>query len=123
MTKFGTCRHCKNPYIGPDHWQNCHSKRFQQVFDKWTSGNKHIDKFIQEAQLKARRREGAIKWIPYNRLSNIEYLTRGGFSTIYKATLRYGSFKYSIILKSLNNSSNINEDFLNEVSYFIMILM
>ena len=64
--------------------QNCNSKRFQQDFDKWTSGNKYIDKFIQEAQLKAKSNRNVIEWIPYDRLRNIKYFAEGGFSTIYK---------------------------------------
>ncbi len=95
-----------------------------------------------------------MEWIPYNRLRNIQYLTSGGFSTIYKAIWLdgpiqkwsnvnkqwkrystsleiYGNAKneniksplnknekkgYRVVLKSLNNSSNINEEFLNEVN-------
>ncbi|PKY58111.1 kinase-like protein [Rhizophagus irregularis] len=36
--------------------QICNSKRFQKDFNKWTSGNEHIDEFIQDVQLKARNR-------------------------------------------------------------------
>ena len=128
-----------------DYCQNCNSKRFQRNFDKWTSGNKYIDKFIQDAQLTARTFHEVIEWIPYNRLRNIKYLTKGGFSTIYEAIWLGGNIigwdnkaqtwyrdidiksllnknetkgRY-VVLKSLNNSSNINDDFLNEVSYFL----
>ena len=138
------------------HWcQNCNRKRLQQDFGKWTSGNQRIDKFIQEVQLKARTDREVIEWIPYSRLRNIEYYTKGGFSTIYKAILLDGrivewnnrkqnwkrSFYYfnkndykiakqkniisplnenekqgiHVVLKRLDNS-NINDDFLNEVS-------
>jgi hypothetical protein len=118
-----------------------------------TIGNKYIDKFIQEAQLKAGKPYEVIEWISYNRLRNIKYLIKGGFSIIYKAiwldgyiispVKRYydklNNKDYEIAkekevksplnedevtgclvaLKSLNNSSNINDDFLNEVSYFL----
>jgi hypothetical protein len=130
--------------------QHCNSKRFQQNFDKWTSGNEHVDRFIRESQM-GRNYDEVLEWIPYNRLRNIQYLAKGGFSTIYKAIWLDGNIYYwrdkkqkwkrgrniltrkdyknarkndiknplkkrekkgkYIILKSLNNSSNIHEDF------------
>ena len=156
--EYRRCSDCNQPNTGYSWCQNCNGKRFQRNFDKWTSGNKHIDKFIQEAQLKARQELDIIEWIPYNRLRNIEYLAKGGFSTVYKAIWLDGRIKgwdnreqnwknyYSlltendyetarqkdiksplnenekygehVVLKNLNNSSNIHDDFLNEVSDF-----
>ncbi len=98
-----------------------------------------------------------IEWIPYNRLRNIQYLAKGGFSVVYKAIwlsekLYYWNSKNKqwkrfsvtldnedyenakneniksslnknekyglhVVLKSLYNSSNINEEFLNKVKY------
>ena len=139
----GLCPHC-NPPKTVYYWcQNCNSKRFQQDFDKWTSGNKFIDKFIQDTQLKANNLWEVLEWIPYDRLRNVQYLTRGGFSTIYKAIWldgrieewnskkqkwkrgkrnvnaikdeKYEEDGWQVVLKSLNYSSNINEDSLNEV--------
>ena len=81
----GYCSSCEQPNTGNKWCQNCNSKRFQRDFDKWTSGNNRIDKFIQETQLKAKNYREIIEWIPYNRLRNIEYFAKGGFSTIYKA--------------------------------------
>src|ERR1051325_11222050 len=60
-------------------------KRFQQDFPNWDSGNEYIDKFIQETQLNAQNKYEVLEWIPYDRLTNIEYLAKGGFSTVYKA--------------------------------------
>ena len=82
---FGLCSDCNEPNTDYDWCQNCNSKRFQQDFNKWTSGNRFIDKFIQDAQLKARNKWEIIEWIPYNRLRNIKYLAQGGFSIVYKA--------------------------------------
>ncbi len=70
-----------------------------------------------------------LEWIPYNRFKNIEYFDKGGFSIIYKAIWLDGfvncwsydenkwirSDEETIILKSLDKSSNLNEEFLNEV--------
>jgi hypothetical protein len=53
-----------------------------------------------------------LKWIPYDKFKNIEYLDKGGFGTIYKATWLEDN---EVILKCHNNlSENLNE-FLNEV--------
>src|ERR1051325_6124270 len=80
-----SCPDCKQPYSGYYYCQNCNSKRFQQNFNKWTSGNELVDNFIQDVQIKAKSYPEVIEWIPYNRLRNIQYLAQGGFSTVYKA--------------------------------------
>jgi hypothetical protein len=158
--EFGLCPECNQPNTCDNWCKECYSKKFQQNFGNWTSGNEHIDKFIQESQLNARNQYETLEWIPYNRLRNIQFLAQGGFSTIYKALWLDGwidkwdyekqvwkrfiqEFNYQdykdandpkitnplmnnekyglpVVLKSLNDSSNINEDFLNEVSSCIM---
>jgi len=132
---YSYCFGCKQESTGYKWCQNCNSKRFQRDFDKWTSGNDRIDKLIQETQLKAKSFKEAIEWIPHNRLRNIEYLDKGGFSTIYKAIWLDGYIErwnynkqkwkryrylpniasdydtekkgYHVALKSLNNSSKL----------------
>ena len=137
------CPECNEPYTRYSKWcQQCNAKRFQQDFYKWSSGNKFIDKFIQETQLNARYPSDILEWIPYNRLTNVKYLDKGEFSTIYKAIWLDGYIKnwdydnqqwkrhvlevsednniskikgYKVVLKNLDNSSNLNDEFLNEV--------
>ena len=133
---FGLCPECNKPNTD-DFWCNqCNAKQFQQEFPNWTSGNNYIDNFIQETQLNAQKFLEVLEWIPYNRLTNIKYLAKGGFSTVYNAIwldgridewdydkkqwsrrTQYNCNGYSVVIKSLNNSSNINEEFLNEVRY------
>src|ERR1044072_3287867 len=54
--KHGLCDECSQPNTGNNRhnlcpWcQSCNSKHFQQDFNKWTSGNKEIDEFIQNFQ-------------------------------------------------------------------------
>src|SRR3954451_13574698 len=50
---FGLCPNCNEPNLDYQWCQQCNAKRFQQDFHKWTSGNKFIDKFLQESQLNA----------------------------------------------------------------------
>ncbi|GBB84613.1 hypothetical protein RclHR1_01120001, partial [Rhizophagus clarus] len=80
------CNECEQPYIDYQWCQQCNSRRFQQDFLKWTSGNKFIDEFIREAQLNAKNCYEVLEWIPYNKLSSINYHDKGGFSEIHKAT-------------------------------------
>ncbi|GBB84971.1 hypothetical protein RclHR1_11560004 [Rhizophagus clarus] len=72
--------------------------------------NEILDKFILEKRL---------KWISYNQFKNVEYLDKGGFSTIYKAIWLKISGEKEVALKCLNNlnENNLNENldkFLNE---------
>ncbi|CAG8777421.1 12446_t:CDS:1, partial [Racocetra fulgida] len=52
------------------------------------SGNKLIDDFIESTQTFYRRcrHDKKLEFIPYKQFTNIEYLAKGGFSVIYKAT-------------------------------------
>ncbi|GET52482.1 kinase-like domain-containing protein [Rhizophagus irregularis DAOM 181602=DAOM 197198] len=122
------CKKCNQPYIDFKWCQQCNIKQFQQDFSKWTSKNKFIDKFIQEAQLNAKSSYEVLEWIPYNKLNNINYYDKGGFSEIYRAIWLDGPIdswnfdeqqwnrwaENEVILKNLNNSSSLSDEFLDE---------
>jgi hypothetical protein len=144
----GLCKECKQPntgYGGVDYnWcHSCNSKRFQQDFENWTSGNNEIDKFIQKVQLKAKVFAEILEWIEYDRFENVEYLAIGGFGSIYKAFWKdgwilswnsknnkwnrskywgtdYENENFPVVLKCLHNSQDITSDFLREVSYLFV---
>ena len=136
--KYGLCKECSQPNTGYDWCQSCNSKHFQQDFNKWTSGNKEIDEFIQKFQLIATHDEEVLEWIPYEKFSDIKYLAKGGFGTVHKAkwidgyiwhwdinrTKWYRNYDTSIVLKCLNDSQNLTTDFLQEVCslYLLWIL-
>lgn len=123
------CKVCKSKPNG--YWCiPCNRERFRQEFSLWTSGNKHIDDFIQTAQIEATRFEHVIEWIPFDRFENVEFIAEGGFGKIYKAKWKDGQISGPnplkqlgwwrkspcvIALKSLNNSKDIGEEFLDEV--------
>ncbi|RHZ70096.1 hypothetical protein Glove_275g20 [Diversispora epigaea] len=125
---FRKCSKCHQDNTGRNWCHPCNAKQFQNEFDKWTSGDREIDKFIQQIQLKANKRQEIIEWIPYDRLENVIYLAKGGFGTVYKAKWLDGLI-YSwdckkenwnrlqasdVCLKSLDNSTNKN-NFLQEI--------
>src|SRR6266496_4382543 len=83
--EFGLCPECNQPNTWKNWCRGCNSKKFQQNFGNWTSGNELINKIIQESQLNARICFELLEWIPYNRLRNIHFLAQGGFSTVYEA--------------------------------------
>ena len=138
---YGLCKECSQLNTGTYYshgWcQSCNSKHFQQDFNKWTSGNKEIDEFIQKFQLNATRLKEVLEWIPYENFRDIEYLAKGGFGTVYKARWIDGLILYwninqnkwhradndsnDIVLKCLNNSQNLTTDFLQEVCTVVCI--
>src|SRR5215211_8630188 len=98
--KHGLCKECSQPNTGYSvavnyGWcQSCNSKHFQQDFNKWTSGNKEIDEFIQKFQLNATCWKEVLEWIPYEKFEDIEYLAKGGFGTVHKAKWIDGYIEY-----------------------------
>ena len=138
--KLGLCRECSQPNTGDyygDGWcQSCNSKHFQQDFNKWTSGNKEIDEFIQKFQLNATRWQEVLEWIHYEKFRNIKYLAKGGFGTVHKAEwideyilnwdinqTKWNRIKTTIVLKYFNNSQNLTTDFLQEVRSLYLLLI
>ena len=93
------------------------------------SGNKKIDKLIQEMQLKVKNlyHDIVFEWIPFSQFGNIEEISKEDFATVYSARWKDGSLCYNfkikylrrpdkkVILKCLHNSQNISSEFLNEV--------
>ncbi|RHZ45059.1 hypothetical protein Glove_692g15 [Diversispora epigaea] len=124
-----TCLECNQGYDG---WccKPCNSKHFRNDFNKWTSGNNKIDKFIQDAQLNANGNWEIIEWIPYDRFKDVKQIGRGGFGTIHYASWidgfirewdienqqwnRYPKDK-EVALKKFDNFVNF-DDALNEMS-------
>ena len=77
------------------------------------SGNKFIDKFIQEVQND--NNDKKLKWFPYENFEDVKVIDKGGFSTIYKAIWLHEE----VILKTLNNTNENLSEFLNEVYHLL----
>ncbi|RHZ88866.1 hypothetical protein Glove_21g48 [Diversispora epigaea] len=124
------CNECDQTYAYYNWCKPCCSKYFKNNFDKWTSGNEKIDKFIQDAQSNANRYKKMIEWISYNRFIDIKEIAKGGFSTIYYAKWVDGyiwkwdienqqwirSGQCEVALKKFDNFANLNKEFLNETT-------
>ncbi|RIB09163.1 kinase-like domain-containing protein [Gigaspora rosea] len=104
--------------------------RFQKEFCNWTSDNHDIDQLIQQIQLNASIFKDIIEWIPFSKFTNIKYLVKGGFGTIFKAVWIDGYImgfddqknvwnrplqQIHVCLKGLDNSKDIKQKFLEEV--------
>ncbi|GBC25977.2 kinase-like domain-containing protein [Rhizophagus irregularis DAOM 181602=DAOM 197198] len=132
---YGICGECNEPGTGWRWCQPCNAKRFEENFINWNSGNKDIDELIQYSQLNAVYYLKCLEWIPFEKLQNVTYITRGGFGKIYSAKWPEGPIQYwdienqkwkreincKIALKCLDNSSEIGTNFLNEVKSYLHI--
>jgi hypothetical protein len=126
---YGICGDCNELGTGEYWCQPCNTKRFKDNFKNWTSGNKDIDEFIQQSQLNAVYYKKYLEWIPFENFKDVTYITRGGFGKIYSAEWPEGYIYHwdienqkwyrisdtKVALKSLDNSSCISTEFLNEV--------
>ncbi|CAG8736530.1 8801_t:CDS:2, partial [Acaulospora morrowiae] len=92
----------------------------------------NLDEFIRDIQLKEQRFNLAIEWIPFDRLTDLTLIKRGGYGTVYKATWLDGYInewdlekegwkragKKTVCLKQIHNSSdNITKDFLEAIQH------
>ncbi|RHZ88318.1 hypothetical protein Glove_23g151 [Diversispora epigaea] len=127
--RYGKCEDCQQDSTGPKWCNICNSKRFQSEFNEWTSEDVEIDEFIQKTQLIATNCEEVIEWIPFDRFNNIEYLDKGGFGKVFRATWSDGYIEswdsqgkiwkrsqQNVCLKSLNTSTN-KVAFLQEIKH------
>nr|CAG8454979.1 11959_t:CDS:2 [Entrophospora candida] len=127
------CPKCnqKNKYR---HWcQTCYPQYFQDEFPNWSSGNQIIDNFIQGIQLSATEWEHYLEWIPYEKLVDVHYLTKGGFGKVYSAVWPEGpkvrdeynveffcrEENHPVALKTISHLGPTVEGFFSEINNFI----
>jgi len=81
-------------------------------------GNEKMAEFLYQCKLNSKNRDRYIQWIPFNEFKNIEYLAKGDFGEIYKATWIYCYYYYKkedVVLKRIYNSNDKISDTLKEV--------
>ena len=94
--------------------EGCKEKEIEKLTDK--CGNEEIARFLYDCKLNANYDDGDvyIRWIPFDKFRNVEYLAKGGFGEVHKAT--WINEDYEVVLKRIYNSSDDKiVDILNEV--------
>ncbi|RHZ61598.1 hypothetical protein Glove_346g195 [Diversispora epigaea] len=92
------------------------------------SGNVNIDNFIKGTQSSKNSVDDPyLAWVPFEEFKDIKKIGQGGFSQIFKATWEFsegirnnGTVRRpgrEIVLKVLNNSQNVDKEFLNELKH------
>ncbi|CAH1766079.1 14052_t:CDS:1, partial [Entrophospora sp. SA101] len=92
ISKKRKCKHCKNMVIAKSFCEVCMRNYLTKKFDSWTSGNEEIDQLIQNFQKRSLNPRNIVEWIPYEKFSDIEYKTEGGYAKIYTANFKDGPY-------------------------------
>jgi len=99
--------------------EGCKREETRKLADK--CGNREIAKFLYECRLNAKNHNNYIQWIPFDEFKNIEYLAKGGFVEVHKATWIYED--QEVVLERIHNSNDKIIDILKEVNQeFIVII-
>ncbi|POG75409.1 kinase-like domain-containing protein [Rhizophagus irregularis DAOM 181602=DAOM 197198] len=129
------CENCKQECLATLYCEFCVRNYLKTKFSNWTSGNDDIDNLIQKCQLETLLSSKIIEWIPYNKLRNIKYLTKGGFSEIYTADWIDGRYEewdsekqqlkrmggHEVVLKKLENVESANQSWFEEAKSHLTI--
>ena len=128
--KSRECNKCRLTRYSDRFCENCISLHLQELFNIWTSGNDIIDNFIQKCQKLSSLPSYIMEWIPFDQFEEVEYLTKGGFGSIYIAGWTKGciidydenkkEFTYNgpqvVVLKVLDDSNEPGKKFFEEVN-------
>ncbi|GBC18280.1 uncharacterized protein OCT59_006348 [Rhizophagus irregularis] len=111
-----------------DDWQWEERLRLINEFENWTSENEVLDKFIQQTQLETPDPRHHMQWIPFENFSDVKFVLKGGYSSVFSATWANKKEKVwdgakqtfvekplMVALKSLKNSQNVSDEFLDEI--------
>ncbi|PKK75325.1 kinase-like protein [Rhizophagus irregularis] len=130
---YGNCSDCKRQRTAVAWCKNCDIAFLKENFNNWTSGSSMIDLFIRHTQLNANESMDYLEWIDFDQLDLIENINkRGAFSSIYSAVWMEGprwnldevaelwtrNGPTKVILKRLNNSQNMSQEFVNLYRYY-----
>ena len=127
----GNCLECGIQRTAAAWCKDCDIALLKTNFHNWTSGNSEIDEFIRYTQLNANENMDYLEWIEFDQFDLVENINKqGAFSSIYSAVWMEGprwnldeeaetwtrSGPIKVVLKRLDNSQNMSQEFINQVS-------
>ncbi|UZO27005.1 uncharacterized protein OCT59_019214 [Rhizophagus irregularis] len=132
---YGNCLDCNRQRTAPA-CKTCDIATLKKNFRNWTSGNSNVDEFIKYTQLTANENMDYLEWIDFDQLDLVQNTNkRGAFSLIYsdiwmkgprwnldeeaEVWSRNGPIK--VILKRLDNSHNMSQEFINQLYEFHIV--
>ncbi|GBC06866.1 hypothetical protein RclHR1_07100002 [Rhizophagus clarus] len=129
------CEICHDECLATLYCEHCVRNYLKSNFSNWTSGNNDIDNLIQQCQMETFAPDRIVEWIPYNKLQNIKYLTKGGCSEIYGAYWIDGRYYewdskekqlkrcggHNVVLKKLENVESANRSWFDESKFHLSI--
>ncbi len=100
--------------------EGCKEKEIRKLADK--CGNEEIAKFLYECRLdKKWYYDDYIRWIPFDKFKNIEYLAKSSFGEVHQAT--WIDKDREVVLERIHNSNDKIVNILKEVKQeFIVII-
>jgi hypothetical protein len=130
---YGLCMRCGKQLSGMKWCRPCNSVHFYKQTSKWTSLRLGLDKLIIKTQITANNVHSFFEWIPFENFDNVTYLTKGGYSEVYKAIWRQGPITYwdtntnnwerfgglEVVLKVIKGSQKNLNEFINEVNKYL----
>ncbi|RHZ85919.1 hypothetical protein Glove_58g43 [Diversispora epigaea] len=106
------CKKCGEPRSTIGWCKPCNTSLLKSKFGTWTSGNKDLDKFIEDTQINANTPFDYMRWILFESFTEVEFIARGGFGSVFSAkSENFGK----VALKFLDNSEQLTRDFLDEL--------
>ncbi len=128
---YGNFPDCQRQRNAAAWCKNCDIAILREKFHSWTSGNSKIDEFIRYTQLRAHENMDYLEWIEFDQFDLVENINKqGAFSSMYSAVWMEGpkwnldeeaevwsrNGPIKVILKRLDNSQNMSQEFMNQVS-------
>ncbi|CAB5352324.1 unnamed protein product [Rhizophagus irregularis] len=112
------CEKCGEKYVTYNtieipHWRDtfewcgqCIINYLKENFTNWTSGNKIIDDFIQEMQLKFVPDDPVFEWIPNDHFTDVKEIVKSDSTTVYSAIWKSGPLNYDYDKRELTRKSD-----------------
>ena len=128
--EYGHCEECNKINTRYKWCRTCNAAHFRRDFDKWTSGNKEIDYFIQNTQIHAYGWNLVLEWYPWSIFSGIKEIRKGGCAVVFRAKTTIGRISHwdcqtkewsrfqggsHVASKTIGHCESLSNSFLNEV--------